>query len=145
MLPGRILHNYLSVYSIVLEDDFSAADSIADDAWQDFSKEGRIGRAGRKRLLDCPGCLWVEDHQVGRGALQDPACGQMIKVRRIAGQAGQKLYHGQMAGLHKLTQSQGKCGLEADHSTGGTGKALCLFFVRVRRVVGRDQVERTVL
>ena len=129
---------------LFFKDDLSRGDGIADQAGKFHAQEGGVGGAGSEGLFYCPYGTGVKQDKVGRRTLADAAGIEMIEIRRIAGEAGEELPHGQISGLHKVFQAQGESSLQADHSAGSLGEILRLFEIRVGRVIGGDQVDRAV-
>ena len=121
---------------LFFKDDLSRGDGIADQAGKFHAQEGGVGGAGSEGLFYCPYGTGVKQDKVGRRTLADAAGIEMIEIRRIAGEAGEELPHGQISGLHKVFQAQGESRLQADHSAGSLGEILRLFEIRVGRGMG---------
>ena len=69
----------------------------------------------------------------------------MIEISRIAGEAGKRLHHSEMARIYQIADRKGKSCLETDHAARSFDEGAGLFLCRMGGVVGGDDINSAVL
>ena len=102
-----------------------------------------MDRLFRLALGDLPGCVRVEQDEVGRGTPGQPPGVEAQDPRRRLGHGAQQGQQAELALVHQ-PQAHRQHGLHADHAAGGLGEGQPLAVLVLRAMVAGDHVDRAV-